>query len=101
MLTTKQVTGLKPKNKPYYVWDSNGERGTGKLGVQITPKGSKRFTFRYFVDGKAKFIPIGAFPDVSLSDAREKQRELGGLLVQGMIQRHTFYLWKRKDESRN
>ncbi|WMN54837.1 integrase arm-type DNA-binding domain-containing protein [Vibrio fluvialis] len=84
MLTTKQVTGLKPKSKPYYVWDSNGERGTGKLGVQITPKGSKRFTFRYFVGGKAKFIPIGAFPDVSLSDAREKQRELGGLLVQGI-----------------
>lgn len=90
MLTAKQLTGLKPKDKPFYIWDSNGERGTGKLGVQVTPKGSKRFTFRYFVDGKAKFIPIGAFPETSLLEAREKQRELGALLVQGIDPKEYF-----------
>lgn len=84
MLTAKQITGLKPKDKPFYIWDSNGERGTGKLGLQVTPKGSKRFTFRYFVNGKARFIAIGVFPTTSLSEAREKQREFGALLVQGI-----------------
>ncbi len=50
MLTATQVKGFKPKETSYYYkWDSNGERGTGKLAVQITPKGSKRFAFRYFV----------------------------------------------------
>jgi integrase len=84
MLTVTEIKGLKSKLKPYYVWDSNGERGTGKLGVQVTPKGSKRFTYRYFVDGKAKFIPVGAFPEVSLNDARAKQKEYGAMLMQGI-----------------
>lgn len=90
MLTAKQITGLKPKDKPYYVWDSNSERGTGKLGVQVTPKGSKRFTFRYFINGKAKFIAVGAIPATSLVEAREKQRELGSLLVQGIDPKEHF-----------
>ncbi|MGX9417149.1 tyrosine-type recombinase/integrase [Vibrio sp. WJH972] len=90
MLTAKQIIGLKPKDKPYYVWDSNSERGTGKLGVQVTPKGSKRFTFRYFINGKAKFIAVGAIPAMSLVEARDKQRELGSLLVQGIDLKEHF-----------
>lgn len=65
MLTASAIKGLKPKEKPYYEWDSNQERGTGKLGVQVTPKGSKRFVFRYFTNRKASFIPLGQFPRVN------------------------------------
>jgi len=61
MLTVSSVKGLKPKDKPYYEWDKNHQRGRGKLAVQVTPKGSKRFVFRYFVEGKAKFISLGQF----------------------------------------
>ncbi|MBY7844274.1 integrase arm-type DNA-binding domain-containing protein [Vibrio fluvialis] len=84
MLTVSGVKGLKSKDKPYYEWDTNGQRGRGKLGVQVTPKGSKRFVFRYFVDGKARFIPLGQFPELALNDARTKQKELGDLLLQGI-----------------
>ncbi len=84
MLTVSTIRGLKPKDKPYYEWDTNSQRGRGKLGVQVTPKGSKRFVFRYFTNRKASFIPLGQFPELTLNDARNKQKELGDLLIQGV-----------------
>ncbi|HFQ5111827.1 TPA: tyrosine-type recombinase/integrase [Vibrio vulnificus] len=84
MLTVSAIRGLKPKDKPYYEWDINSQRGRGKLGVQVTPKGSKTFVFRYFVEGKTKFIRLGRFPELSLNDARGKQKEMGELLLQGI-----------------
>lgn len=35
MLTATEIKGLKTKNRPYYVWDSNGERGTKTLMGEI------------------------------------------------------------------
>lgn len=84
MLTVSTIRGLKPKDKPYYEWDTNSQRGRGKLGVQVTPNGSKRFVFRYFTNRKASFIPLGQFPELTLNDARNKQKELGELLIQGV-----------------
>ncbi|EGQ9761965.1 DUF4102 domain-containing protein [Vibrio alginolyticus] len=84
MLTVSAIRGLKPKDKPYYEWDTNSQRGRGKLGVQVTPRGSKTFVFRYFVEGKTKFIRLGRFPELSLNDARGKQKEMGELLLQGI-----------------
>ncbi|WP_346266827.1 Arm DNA-binding domain-containing protein, partial [Vibrio parahaemolyticus] len=40
--------------------------------------------FRYFVEGKTKFIRLGRFPELSLNDARGKQKEMGELLLQGI-----------------
>lgn len=96
MLTVSSIKGLKPKDKPYYEWDNNGERGTGKLGVQVTPRGAKRFVFRYFVDRKSNFIPLGQFPQLSLSDARIRQKELGELLLQGIDPKE--FIAKEKEE---
>lgn len=84
VFTATSIRGLKPKSKPYYRWDSDGERGTGKLGVQVTPSGAKRFTFRYFIGRKANFIPLGQFPELSLADARLKRKEFGEMLLQGI-----------------
>ncbi|NUY57022.1 integrase arm-type DNA-binding domain-containing protein [Salinivibrio sp. EAGSL] len=99
MLTVSAIRGLKPKAKPYYEWDSNSERGTGKLAVQVTPKGGKRFVFRYFMDRKAKFIPLGQFPALSLTEARAKQKELGELLLQGVDPKEQIETQKREQES--
>jgi integrase len=96
MLTVSSIKGLKSKDKPYYTWDTDGQRGRGKLGVQVTPKGSKRFVFRYFIDRKANFIPIGQFPEYSLADARERQKELGKLLLQGINPQE--FLTKEKED---
>ncbi|OOF18514.1 integrase [Salinivibrio sp. PR932] len=99
MLTVSAIRGLKPKAKPYYEWDSNSERGTGKLAVQVTPKGSKRFVFRYFVGRKANFITLGQFPALSLNDARAKQKELGDLLIQGIDPKEHIETKKRDQEN--
>jgi len=84
MLTVSEVKGLKPKDTPYYKWDVDGQRGVGKLGLQITPKGSKQFVFRYFKDGKANFIRLGKYPEYSLSDARQRVKEYGAMLQQDL-----------------
>ncbi len=84
MLTVSQIKGFKPKGTPYYKWDVNGERGTGKLAVQITPKGSKLFVFRYFKEGKAKFIRLGKYPEYSLIDARKQATKYGVFLKQDL-----------------
>ena len=84
MFTATQIKGLKPKDKPYYKWDVDGQRGVGKLGLQVTPKGSKQFVFRYFKNGKAKFIQLGKFPELSLSKARDNIKSYGQQLKDGL-----------------
>lgn len=98
MLTATEIRGLKPKTKPYYVWDSNGERGTGTLGIQVTPKGTKRFVFRFFVDGKAQFIQLGQFPEISLTSGRAKKKELGSMLIQGINPKESLEASRKASE---
>ncbi|MFA0068465.1 tyrosine-type recombinase/integrase [Vibrio breoganii] len=77
MLTTKEIEGLVPRKNAYYQSDNTRTRGSsgkgkGRLIVKTFPSGSKTFMFRYFVNGKATFIKIGYFPEVSLADARDR-----------------------------
>jgi integrase len=83
MFTVTQVKGFKPKSTPYYKWYSDETRGSGKLGLQVTPKGSKKFVFRYFKDGKAKFIQLGKFPDYSLEEAKKQSKAYGVIVSAG------------------
>ncbi|HCG7071424.1 TPA: site-specific integrase [Vibrio parahaemolyticus] len=85
MLTVKEIKGLQPKKSPYYVWDKTGERGKGRLGVQVMPSGSINFKFRYFKGpNNAQFIPLGKFPGMTLSHARDLCKEYSDLLSQGI-----------------
>ncbi|EGR0791070.1 site-specific integrase [Vibrio vulnificus] len=85
MLTVKEIKGLQPKKSPYYVWDKTGERGKGRLGVQVMPSGSINFKFRYFKGpNNAQFIPLGKFPGMTLSQARDLCKEYSDLLSQGI-----------------
>lgn len=98
MLTVTEIKGLKPKTKAYYAWDKTGERGTGTLGVQVTPKGTKRFVFRFFIYGKAQFIQLGQFPELSLISSREKKKELGLMLTQGVNPKESLEATRRATE---
>ena len=69
MLTDLKIRGLKPKNKDYPTADSNG------LAIYTTPKGVKKWRYRYRFDRKASMISLGKYPAVSLSEAR-KQRDV-------------------------
>ncbi len=83
-LTTNKIKGLKPKETQYYEWDVTGKRGQGRLGVRVNTSGERVFVYRYFADGKAKFIQLGVFPQMSLEQASEKTREFAGLLKSGL-----------------
>jgi integrase len=46
----------------------------GGLWLQVTKRGTKSWLLRYQIDGRARHMGLGAFPDVSLADAREHAR---------------------------
>lgn len=54
------------------------------LSLKVTPGGSKSWIFRYMLFGKAHWMGLGSYPDVSLAEAREKAAELRKLTRQGV-----------------
>ncbi|SCX87530.1 integrase arm-type DNA-binding domain-containing protein [Nitrosospira sp. Nsp13] len=63
-LTNTIIRTAKPHNKPYKMADEKG------MFLYITPAGSKLWRLKYRFDGKEKLLSLGAYPDVSLKDAR-------------------------------
>lgn len=82
-LTQLQVRNAKAKDKPYKMADGGG------LYVEVMPSGGKiwRMKFRQ-ADGKENRLSFGAFPDVSLMDARAKRDEARQLLAAGADPAH-------------
>ena len=78
MLNDTQIRKAKPKEKPYKLTDSNG------LYIVINPNGSKLWRYRFRIDGKESVFSIGAYPEVSLAEAREKRKEARLLVQQGI-----------------
>lgn len=74
-LSDTQIRAAKPAEKPYKLPDGGG------LYLLIQPSGSKlwRQKFRYM--GKEKLLAHGAYPDVSLKDARERRDAARKLLA--------------------
>ncbi|NOR63872.1 MAG: tyrosine-type recombinase/integrase [Rhodobacteraceae bacterium] len=64
-LSDVKIRSLKPKTKTYKVSDFDG------LFVAVNPNGSKLWRFKYRLDGKEKLLSIGAYPAVSLLQARQ------------------------------
>ncbi len=57
--TYPQVIDLKVTGKRYEVYRATGERGMGRLGVEVSNTGTKRWFYRYFFEGKRKYIRLG------------------------------------------
>jgi len=66
-LTDIQIRNFKPKEKSYKKSDSAG------LYIEIMPTGKKLWRLKYYYLKKEKRISFGAYPLVSLSEAREKR----------------------------
>ena len=75
-LKALEIKGFKPKAKTYRKSDEKG------LYLEIRPSGSRLWFLKYRVDGKEKRLGLGAYPDVSLADAR-KARDEARAIVQG------------------
>ena len=81
-LTDRTLKTLKPAAKPYEVMDAV-VRG---FGARIMPTGVKSFILlRRFPGSKNPARrALGAYPDTSLADAREKAREWNALAARGI-----------------
>ena len=70
-LTALQVSRI---NKPGRYGDGLG------LWLQVSPKKTKSWLFRYMLNGRARWMGLGAVHTVSLAEAREAARECRKLL---------------------
>jgi len=74
-LTATEIRNAKPRDKAYKLFDEKG------LYLLVNPNGSKLWKVKYRFGGAEKKLACGAYPDVSLAEAREKRDEARRLLA--------------------
>lgn len=78
-LTERSVKGLQPKAKNIIVYD---EEVVG-FGVRITSGGTRAFILTYRIEARERRLTIGAWPDWSVTAAREEAKRLKREIDQG------------------
>jgi hypothetical protein len=68
-LTDMHVSRAKSQKKQVTIFDGGG------LFLLITPSGGKLWRFKYRFEGKEKLLALGAYPEMSLADARQRREE--------------------------
>lgn len=76
-LSEVKARNAKPRSKPYKIADGEG------LFLLVTPAGGKYWRLRYFFGGKEKLLALGVYPEVSLSDARDRRQAARKLIAAG------------------
>lgn len=74
-LTDTKISKSKPKPKDYKLADGYG------LYLLVTSTGGKLWRFQYRFDGKQKQLALGAYPDVSLAEARKRRQDARELVA--------------------
>ena len=84
-LTNTEVSQAKPKDKEYNLSDCGG------LAMRVKANGTKTWLFNYYHPhtNKRSKISFGAFPSVSLKQAREIEMKLAHYSHEISIQSHT------------
>ncbi|EAY1188327.1 integrase [Salmonella enterica subsp. diarizonae] len=77
-LTDAKIRAAKPDEKPYKLADS------GNMFLLVHPNGSRYWRLRYRFRGKEKTLALGVYPNISLSDAREKRDAARKLIAEGI-----------------
>lgn len=83
-LTDVKVRNAKPQEKQYKLFDGDGLFLLVMPPGKKTPNGSKCWRLKYRFCGKEKLLALGTYPDVSLSDARDRRSEARKLLAKGI-----------------
>jgi integrase len=73
-----EIRKAKPQAKPYKLSDEKG------LFLLVHPNGSRYWRQKYRFDGKEKLLSHGSYPEVSLSDARERRDNARKMLASGV-----------------
>ncbi|QLO04642.1 tyrosine-type recombinase/integrase [Citrobacter freundii] len=74
-LTDAKIRTLKASDKPFKVSDSHG------LYLLVKPGGSRHWYLKYRINGNESRIALGAYPVVSLSDARQQREGIRKMLA--------------------
>ncbi|WP_323635276.1 tyrosine-type recombinase/integrase [Pectobacterium polaris] len=77
-LNDSKIRNLKPSAKPFKVSDSHG------LYLLVNPGGSRLWYLKYRINRKESRLGLGAYPDVSLADARQQRDGIRKLLAQNI-----------------
>lgn len=77
MLTEAAVRALKPQEKPYKRSDGRG------LFVLVSTTGARLWRFKYRLRGKEQGLSFGAYPEVSLREARDLRDDARAKLRRG------------------
>ncbi|EDJ1208833.1 integrase [Salmonella enterica] len=77
-LNDSKIRSLKPSSKPFKVSDSHG------LYLLVSPGGSRLWYLKYRINGKESRIGLGAYPAVSLADARQQREGIRRMLAQNI-----------------
>ena len=77
-LSDIQVNKAKPRDKNYKLNDGFG------LYLLVTSTGGKLWRFDYRFDEKRKVLALGAYPAITLADARERREDARKLLANGV-----------------
>lgn len=77
MLNDTRIRNAKPRARDYKLTDFDG------LYILIRPNGSKLWRFAYRFGGKQKQIALGAYPQVTLAEAREHREAKRKVLASG------------------
>lgn len=78
MLTAVQIKSAKPAAKAYKLADSGG------LFLLVTPGGKKYWRYKFRIGGVEGLDALGAFPEVSLAEARQAHAESRRSVAQGI-----------------
>ena len=77
-LTDIAIRNTKAAEKPFKLADSGG------LFLFVTPAGGKLWRLKFRINGREKLLSIGAYPTISLKDAREARETAKRLLAKGL-----------------
>ena len=77
-LTDTQIRSIKPVTKDVKLFDGSG------LFMLVKPTGGKLWRFKYRFRGTEKMLSLGAYPQISLSEARQRREEARTLIAKGI-----------------
>jgi len=77
-LKDAEIRALKGRETSYKVADGKG------LYVEVFPNGSKLWRQKYRIGGKEKRLALGAYPEVTLAEARKRSDAARAKIEQGI-----------------
>jgi hypothetical protein len=74
-LSDTKIRSIKPTEKPQKLFDGGG------LFLLVTPTGGKLWRLKYRFGGTEKLLSLGAYPQISLAEIRQKRDQALAMLA--------------------